>query len=164
MLNNKGFSNILVISIFLVLLGVGGYFGYMYTKKSPAPIKNEPTMTTQPQPVTKKSLPTDQELIDSIRKDLSLDMNEEINIQYKDRANPTLENRLYVTTEKYEVVSAGYKYAGHIYARPVSGGKWKDEYSAQNSFECKELDRLGLTKAQTIEWQCFDYDKQVYRK
>ena len=42
----------------LVLLGVGGYFGYMYTKKSPAPFKNEPTMVTQPQPVTKKSLPT----------------------------------------------------------------------------------------------------------
>ena len=45
MLNNKGFSNILVISIVLVLLGVGGYFGYMYIKKSPAPIKNELTTT-----------------------------------------------------------------------------------------------------------------------
>jgi len=30
MLNNKGFSNILVISLVLVLLGVGGYFGYSY--------------------------------------------------------------------------------------------------------------------------------------
>ncbi len=163
MLNNKGFSNILVISIVLVLLAVGGYFGYMYTKKSPAPILNELT-ETQPQPITKKSLPTDQELIDSIRKDLNLDMNEEVVIQYKDITNPTLDNRLYLVTEKYEIVSAGYKYAGHIYARPVSGGKWKDEYSAQNSFECKELDRLGFTKSQSIEWKCFDYDKQEYRK
>jgi hypothetical protein len=46
--NNKGFSNILIISIALILLGVGGYFGYMYTKKSQAPIVNELT-TSQPE-------------------------------------------------------------------------------------------------------------------
>jgi len=33
MKNNHGFSNILVISIAIVLLGVGGYFGYSYYKK-----------------------------------------------------------------------------------------------------------------------------------
>jgi hypothetical protein len=33
MLNNKGFSNILVISIVLVLIGIGGYFGYSYLQK-----------------------------------------------------------------------------------------------------------------------------------
>jgi len=46
MKNNHGFSNILVISIGLVLLGVGGYFGFKYfqnTDNKPAPIKKEIT-------------------------------------------------------------------------------------------------------------------------
>ena len=53
MKNNHGFSNILVTSIALVLLGVGGYFGYNYfqnpettksiaqnTDNKPAPVKS----------------------------------------------------------------------------------------------------------------------------
>ena len=46
MKNNHGFSNILVISIALVLLGIGGYFGFKYfqnTDNKPAPVKIEIT-------------------------------------------------------------------------------------------------------------------------
>ena len=47
MQNNKGFSNILVISIVLVLLCVGGYFSYPYLST-----RNTPTSTPTPnQPI-----------------------------------------------------------------------------------------------------------------
>lgn len=163
MINNKGISNILVISIVLVLLGVGGYFGYTYTKKSQAPINNEPT-TTQSLPIAKKPLPTDQELIDSIRNDLQLSKEDEITINYKDFDKPTKENRLYVITEKYEVIAVGYRFANHVVARPINEGKWKEEFGTQQAYECKILDNLGFSRAQTIEWGCFEYDTQIYRK
>ena len=41
MLNNKGFSNFLIIFLVLVLLGVGGYFGYSYYKSSKEDIGNK---------------------------------------------------------------------------------------------------------------------------
>jgi hypothetical protein len=43
-LDNKGFSNILVISLVLVMLGIAGYFAYPYlsTRKTPTPTPNQP--------------------------------------------------------------------------------------------------------------------------
>ena len=47
-LNNKGFSNILVISLVLVLLVVGGYFGFSYFKKPE--VSNSTSENTETQP------------------------------------------------------------------------------------------------------------------
>jgi len=148
MQNNKGFSNILVISIVLVLLGVGGYFGYMYIKKSSAPILNEPT-ESQPQPITKKSLPTDQELIDSIRKDMELNKDEEIIIDG------------YEKSDKYEIVFTRYQRAGNLLSKQSGSDKWVYEMSQQQGpamYECNILDKLGFSKI-----ECFNYDKQQKR-
>jgi hypothetical protein len=65
MLNNKGFSNILVISIVLVLLGVGGYFTYNYlqklneAKENQAIPANEESLQNIPTPATEENTQPD---------------------------------------------------------------------------------------------------------
>lgn len=168
MKNNHGISNVLVILGATVLLVIAGYFAYkFYTKPQNNVVKisnNTETKTVTPDVVTPKPLPTDKELIDSIRNDLGLSMQEEISIDHKDRDKPSIANRYYLVTDKYEVVSAGYQFSMHVVYRPIDGGKWKSDKGFQNSYECADLDKLGFTRAQTIEWSCFEYDKQIYRK
>jgi hypothetical protein len=82
MLNNKGFSNILVISIILVLLGVGGYFGYSYLNKPKAVTitkLNQNKQETSKTPEVKK--PTEEYL--SVDNEYNLYVNNELGLSIK---------------------------------------------------------------------------------
>jgi len=71
----------------------------------------------------------------------------------------------YVTKDVTKQADWGIGSAACLYSKStLEGSKWVYIQSYQNPVSCLELDKLGLTKAQTIEWKCFDYEKQVERK
>lgn len=125
-------------------------------------------------------------LLDSIEADLYPNW-EKTDPNFKDENNyQFLTNRYisllnYLKNDKYEVVDAGKvgyltksekdvaDPAGSgshclIYRENTAGSNWKEVECYQNPTSCKELDKLGFTRAQTIEWKCFDYENQIERK
>jgi hypothetical protein len=112
---------------------------------------------------------------------------EKIDPKFKDENNYQFFTNRYISVlnflknDKYEVVDAG-KVAYYtksekdvaepggsgshclIYRENTPGSMWKEVECYQNPISCKELDKLGFTRAQTIEWRCFDYENQIERK
>lgn len=71
----------------------------------------------------------------------------------------------YITKDVTKQAEWGLGSASCLYSKSTStNSKWVYIQSYQNPVSCLELDKLGLTRAQTIEWKCFDYEKQVERK
>jgi len=156
MKNKHGFSNILLLIIGFLILGIVGYFGYTFLKKpteTKAPetkvIESAPQKTNTAIQKPTNQRPTNEELKESIRKDVSLEKDEEIIIDGYDKS------------EKYEIVFARYQFAGHLLSKQLGSEKWVHEMGQQQGpamYECKILDKLGFSKI-----ECFNYDTQKYR-
>lgn len=132
-----------------------------------------------------KNTPEQIDILDGVEGDLynkweSIPTKEQFK-DYKFSRQRLIRVQNYLKNDKYEVLLAfctGYVTkdvtkqadwalgsAACLYSKSTSvNSKWVYIQSYQNPVSCLELDKLGLTRAQTIEWKCFDYEKQVERK
>lgn len=132
----------------------------------------------------RKNLNSDKiNIIDSIEKDLfpNWELMDEEFMGYKYSRSRIFNLSNYLKNDSFEVALAGTvgymtkdpkspanpggSPAGCLYTKPTKeGSKWLQVGCYQNPVDCRELDKYGLTYAQTVEWRCFDYERQIERK
>ena len=146
MLNNKEFSNILLISLILVLVGVGGYFGYSYYKKPQISKTTSQSTPTQPAPTKPENENLKYLKASKINSDLELPTDVAF-------ANDPKEGEYYFN-DKQEIFLE-YSNIGARAVAKLSAGKWVKIIAWNGYPDCKTFDIAGIPyQKSTIEYGC----------
>jgi hypothetical protein len=141
MQNNKGFSNILVISLVLILMGVGGYFGFSYFKKPEVSKSTSENTETQPENENLKYFKASK-----INSDLDLSGD----FSFENDANEAE----YYSNDKQELFLE-YSNEGAQAVAKLNNGKWVKILSWNGYPDCKTFDNSGVPyEKSTIEYGC----------
>jgi hypothetical protein len=152
MLNNKGFSNILVISLVVILLGVGGYFGYTYINKPNPPKINSQNVTPQTQPVQPVAPKTENDNLKYLKAaKINSDLGLSGQLAFK---NDPKEGEDYYFNDKQELF-LDYAATGAQAVAKLSNGKWVKVLSWNGYPDCKTFDNSGVPyQKSTFEYGC----------
>jgi len=210
-INNKGLSNLIIISISFIIISIFSTLTYLYFSRNKLNQNTaQPSQVTNLTNSTKQSItkyktdivfqPSDSfedlrqrvnpdriEIMDNIENDLyskwekfNTDSEDKffkdykifkyrlISIRYKKNINyeVALTSRIvYVAKDEKSVAIPNGSGAECLHSKSTKpNSKWELIKCYQNPVDCKDLDKLGFNYKQTVEWGCFDYEKQIERK
>ena len=151
MKNNHGFSNTLVISIALVLIGVGGYFGFRYfqnTETAKSVAQNTDNKPTQYQPAQLQKENENLKYLKAAK--INSDLNLTGSVAFKSDAKESE----YYLNEKQELFLDYVESVSPAVAK-LQNGKWVKIISWNGYPNCKTFDNAGVPfKKSTIDYGC----------
>lgn len=156
----------IILIIFLVLVGVGTYFGFNHfqNKKTNNTIVSTPQKTAQTKPeLTPQTQPV--KVIENFNEEVVL---KEINtlLSKEDRLMENVKSLYNKNDVKIAIGIVNGKKGGSpaecIFSKKT--GSWVEIGCHQNIIPCEMLDKAGMDRATTVELKCFNYDSQMYRK